>query len=156
MRKYILSIVLFLSFSSLYSQKYLNIVKMDNSVQVFDLFTTELRFSEIGDLIVRQGSDADIQISFSDVKEIKFATENITGLSNSKKEDVFIFQQDNNLYIKGLVDSGLMSATIYNVMGQIMLSKSQSSAEPINIALLQSGIYILKLNNKQTIKFVKR
>lgn len=72
------------------------------------------------------------------------------------KENIDIYQNGNDLYLKGIESSKLMKADIFNSMGQVMFSKHQLAAEPINTASLQSGIYILKINNNQSFKFIKK
>jgi hypothetical protein len=79
-----------------------------------------------------------------------------TNTSNLLNEKLTVFQNGNNLYLKGIECSEFMKADIFNSMGQAMFSKSQLSSEPINTASLQSGIYILKLNNNQSFKFIKK
>jgi hypothetical protein len=79
-----------------------------------------------------------------------------TNTSDLLKEKISIFQKGNNLNIKGIEGSELMKTDIFNSMGQVMFSKNQLSTELINIASLQSGIYILKLNNNQSFKFIKK
>ncbi len=156
MRKYIFILVLMFSYGSIYSQRFLDLVKTDNSIQSYDLLTTEVRFSPTGDLLVKQGTNSDVQFSFSSVKELRFVNGTTTIASDLLKENISIFQNGNNLYLKGMEGSELMKADIFNSMGQILVSKNQLSTEPINIALLQSGIYILKLNNNHSFKFIKK
>ena len=79
-----------------------------------------------------------------------------TNNSNLLKENISIFQQGNELYLKGMEGSKLMKSDIFNSMGQVMFSKKQLSTESIDIASLQSGIYILKINNNQSFKFIKK
>jgi len=156
MRKYIIILVFMLSYGSIYSQRFLDLVRTDNSIQSFDLLTTEVRFSPTGDLLVKQGTNPDVQFSFSNVKELRFVNGTATIASNLLKENISIFQNGNNLYLKGIEVSVLMKADIFNSVGQIIVSKNQLTSEPINVALLQSGIYILKLNNNHSFKFIKK
>jgi hypothetical protein len=68
----ILSLTLFVTVNSLISQKFLNVVKSDNSVSTFNLFSSEVRFSPSGDLLITQGTDDPIQFSFSINNKLRF------------------------------------------------------------------------------------
>lgn len=59
----------------------------------------------------------------------------------------------NNLYLKGITQT--TSAQIYNMLGQQVQSVTLSPGEPVNISALQTGSYVLKLNNLNPIKFIK-
>lgn len=156
MRKYIIILVLMFSYGSIYSQRFLDLVKTDNSIQSYDLLTTEVRFSPTGDLLVKQGTNSDVQFSFSNVKELRFVNGTTTIASALLKENISIFQNENNLNLKGIESLEQIKVVVFNSAGQIIVSKNQLFAEPINIALLQSGIYILKLNNNHSFKFIKK
>jgi accessory colonization factor AcfC len=156
MRKYIIILVLMFSYGSIYSQRFLDLVRTDNSIQSFDLLTTEVRFSPTGDLLVKQGTNSDVQFSFSNVKELRFVNGTTTIASALLRENISIFQNENNLYLKGIESLEQIKVVVFNSAGQIIVSKNQLFAEPINIALLQSGIYILKLNNNHSFKFIKK
>ena len=156
MRKYIFILVLMLSYGSIYSQRFLDLVRTDNSVQSFDLLTTEVRFSPTGDLLVKQGTNSDVQFLFSNVKELRFVNGTTTITSALQKENITIFQNENNLYLKGIEGLEQIKVEIFNSAGQIIVSKNQLSAKPINVSLLQAGIYILKLNNNHSFKFIKK
>lgn len=72
MKKSFLCIALLLTFGTLHSQKFLNVVNADNSVTTFDLFTSEISFSPSGDLLVTQGAESPVQITFSVNNKLRF------------------------------------------------------------------------------------
>ncbi len=72
MKKSLLCIALLLTFGTLSSQKFLNVVNIDNSVTTFDLFTSEISFSPSGNLVVTQGAESPVQIAFSHGMNLRF------------------------------------------------------------------------------------
>jgi hypothetical protein len=155
MKKYFIVLVLMLS-GSIYSQRFLDVVRIDNSIHSFDMLTTEVRFSPSGDLIVKQGTYPDVQFLFSNVKELRFVNGTTTTASDLLKEKISIFLQENNLYINGIEGAEPIRVVIYNSSGQIIVSKNQLPAIPLDVSLLKSGIYIMNLNNYLSFKFHQR
>lgn len=52
-------------------------------------------------------------------------------------------------------DTEIKSAEIYNAMGKLVLANPTLYLQKIDVSTLSSGIYFLKINNAQTLKFVK-
>ena len=71
MRKHILIIVLLLTVCAIYSQKFLNVEKKNNSIKSFNLLASEISFSQSGNIIVKKGTNNPIQIAISDIDKIK-------------------------------------------------------------------------------------
>ena len=82
-----------------------------------------------------------------------------TTLSNSNpqlktKPSVFPNPSINLLTVNDLEQNTAYS--VYNLLGEEVLTGSIANKEQINIASLNRGIYILQLENKKAIKFIKK
>ena len=82
-----------------------------------------------------------------------------TTLSNSNpqlktKPSVFPNPSINLLTVNGLEQNTAYS--VYSLLGEEVLTGSIANKEQINIASLNRGIYILQLENKKAIKFIKK
>ncbi|MBF8149607.1 T9SS type A sorting domain-containing protein [Winogradskyella sp. F6397] len=45
--------------------------------------------------------------------------------------------------------------SVYNVLGKLVLVRNFADGELLNVTVLASGIYTIKINNKMTLKFIK-
>ncbi len=72
---------------------------------------------------------------------------------NRKSMSIYPNPTQSELNISG--DTEIKSADIYNSIGKLVLTSPELSLRKIDVSSLSSGIYFLKINNAQTIKFVK-
>lgn len=154
MKKNIFYISVLLLSSSVYGQSYLKLIKFDNSVQSFDLMTSEIRFSNTEDILIKEGASNTLQFAFNNVNELRFETSS-TFIPSIISESLILFQKDNFLFISGVNNSKLQKTAIYNSLGQCMFTKTQLPTDPINISSLNSGVYILVLDKNKALKFIK-
>lgn len=67
---------------------------------------------------------------------------------------VSIYNSKTDLKVIGLEDS--QTATVYNISGQQLLTKQVSAIEnSLDISSFSEGVYLLKLDNQKTFKFIK-
>ena len=151
--KKILFIISFISIAATATAQYLIIEKpgYENEVLQFDDLK-QITFS--GTIVNIEQNDGKISnASMGDISRIYIS-------DNSSIAD--IEQQEGNLVeylsfdeIAINADAGSM-ATIYNLTGALIMRKQiNSQGEPISIATLPKGIYIVKANEKTT-KIIKR
>jgi hypothetical protein len=50
----------------------------------------------------------------------------------------------------------IRSIKVYDIQGKVLLSKQEDGFKTLNVSNLSSGIYILKINNSQSTKFIKK
>ncbi|MGC3976942.1 MAG: T9SS type A sorting domain-containing protein [Paludibacteraceae bacterium] len=96
-------------------------------------------------------------ISTKTIANMLFKTS--TGFSNlkSNKNDIIAYPNPatNFILLKNLSED-VRNVAVYNVTGEQVLNiKQLSKSQPIQVSLLQKGLYFLKINN-QTIKFIKQ
>ncbi len=79
----------------------------------------------------------------------------IAGNTNPKAKMPVLYPNPatNTLYLKGITQN--TSAEIYNMLGQQVLVVAINPGQPLNISALQTGSYVLKLDNSNPIKFIK-
>lgn len=86
MKKCHLTIVLLLTYSVIYSQKFLNVEQKNNSIKSFNLLSSEINFDQDGNIIVKKGTNNPTQIAISDIDKIKLndslTIEEVDSLSN--------------------------------------------------------------------------
>ena len=74
---------------------------------------------------------------------------------DTELENISVYNNENEVSIKGLTDSN-SNITIYTLNGKHLLTQDvNSNNNAIDISVLSNGIYLLKIDNKKTFKFVK-
>ena len=149
----VLSLML-LSATLMFANPFLNVVKSDNSVKQYSLLSSEISFSISGNIIVTPTGGDPVSFASQDVKEILF-TDQAASIILPKKDVLSAYLNGGNLYIKGVENSEYQVVTIYNSMGQVVSVVRQALTSPVYVGQLTTGVYFLKLNNNQTVKFVK-
>ncbi len=138
------------------SQTLLNVTKTDNSVTQFQLLTSEVTFSPTGDVQVKQGTNAIVSFAFSSIKEITFGNSVTTEIEKLSVNNIKFTCTNNQLNLIVPKENSINSVAIFNSVGQTVLSINQPVETTFNISNLESGVYFLKINNRQTFKFIKK
>jgi hypothetical protein len=78
-----------------------------------------------------------------------------TLFENSKKNDFALFPNPvaNTIFIKNS-DKQINTLVIYSIFGQEVITKKNTNK--MDVSHLKSGLYFVKINNNQTIKFIKQ
>ena len=61
----------------------------------------------------------------------------------------------NLIFLKGDI-SAIHKIEVFNTFGQKVLNQDNPNTKQINISKLSSGMYFIKINNNQTLKFIKQ
>lgn len=83
----------------------------------------------------------------------------LSSIAQNNMSDINIYPNpaSDNIYMKGLDN---VSVEIYNIMGnRVLIKKNYSGNQPISVAQLMNGIYIVKINatnTNKTIQFIKK
>ena len=79
----------------------------------------------------------------------------VSVFENNAKHGFSLFPNPatNLIFLKGDI-SAIEKIEVFNIFGQKVLS--QYNTNKINISTLKSGMYFIKTNNNQTLKFIKQ
>lgn len=73
---------------------------------------------------------------------------------DSELQQISIYNNENNIYVNGF--NNILNIKIYSISGQeIMTKKLTLNNNLIDISSLSNGIYLLNIENKKTLKFIK-
>lgn len=142
------------SFSASADEAKMNIVSHNGTSQAFTM--NGVRKVVLGNdaftVISRGGEEKAFQ--YAEVRKIDFVLSGELGLSEVTVSKLAVYLAARNLYIGGWSD-GAADAALYNMGGQLCRSIQGWNGEPIDVAGLPAGVYILKLK-QSTIKFILR
>ncbi|RRC98764.1 T9SS C-terminal target domain-containing protein [Prevotella sp. OH937_COT-195] len=95
--------------------------------------------------------------SLSEIKTITFANvvTDISQVNDNSMSKMSISQNGDMLYVHGLEAETNANAAIFDISGKTLLRTKTAKRQPIDIAELRQGIYIIKVNNA-TFKFVRQ
>lgn len=142
------------SFSASADEAKMNVVAQNGTSQAFTM--NGLRKVVLGNdgftVISRGGEEKAFQ--YADVRKIDFVLSGELGLSEVTVSKLAVYLDARNLYVGGWSD-GAADVALYNMGGQMCRSVQGWDGEPIDVAGLPAGVYILKLK-QSTIKFILR
>jgi hypothetical protein len=129
------------------------LTKPYNTLQWIDNATgTILSFNEKFPLSLLAGrSSIDLGIFIEDVKGCSQSANKFfnltTPVSSTKKENIIISPNptNNNIIITGLTDNEENPAILYNVQGKVMMNFNAKNNVPLDLSLLDNGVYLLKV-----------
>ena len=98
----------------------------------------------------------DLYISENDGQKISKLENLILGLDELNIRDITLFPNPSTdfIYLSGIKEK--VEYNIFSSDGKILLSGSLRQNKNIDVRILNSGIYILQLDNKSTTRFIKK
>jgi hypothetical protein len=130
-------------------------MKTGNNIRQFDLYATEITFSEVGDMLVTQKDSDTVSFLFSEVSEIYFSNTSLSGKTTPQQKSLSVYVEDNYLYLNGIDDLLIQQVVIYDLTGRKMFNIDRQDVSPVNISRLGKGVYIVKVG-VSTCKFFKQ
>ncbi len=155
----VLTLILAMGFSSAQAQVKL-VVTAQNGGKTSEYALQDIQkiyFGEDGMHITGTTPETESIWKLSEVKNIQF-THSTTGIGqagNDTAAQITISLIGNQLFVSGLNPTERANATIFNISGQTVLRAKAAEGEPIDVSRLNTGAYIIKVNN-ETLKFVKQ
>ena len=125
--------------------------------------TTELSppetfiFTEVSAAFIRMevvSNHGGAQTGFAEIAFAEGAT--LSNVESLELKSVSLYPNPAEDYISISGVSNSENYIIYNILGKEVLKGSISKNEKINIQDIKSGIYLLRINNTNSIKFIKR
>lgn len=139
-----------------YTQTKLTIKQQDNTEQSFELASLrKLVFSGTDISVVKTDGDTNL-FSMNNVFNMRFIDSN-TGISNTEYDNQVILYPtlvQSSFFLKNLPATS--TVLIYDVNGGVVKELNLSQFDTsVDVSSLSAGIYIVKIGDKQSFKFVK-
>lgn len=96
----------------------------------------------------------------SNISDFHFETmssDDVTAIDKVSKDELRMVQEGNVIYFYGLTNAG-KDIRVYDLHGKVYpaAASSDGTSAQVNLAGIPKGIYMVKIDNKQSIKIVKK
>ena len=138
--------------------KYCLIIEFkDGKTQKFQLSTRPNMTFQGDQFVVAQGS-SNVEFSFSDVAGFSFGDKNSSGM-NTLRDNNLSFSYIDNQYFVIYGGNGMTSVEVISTDGKRQpcnVSRLEGNALSVSLSNLRSGVYLVKVNNKDVFKIVRK